>query len=87
VASDLLMIVFGAEATAEDRTAAVRTVKGKLLGPVGPDEPGAYYLRVPSGGDESRLRAAADQLALLSQVRQVGSRACPTAEPVRTPSR
>jgi hypothetical protein len=79
VAPDLLVVVFGAEARAGDRLAAARSVRGELLGPAG-SEPGAYYLRVKTGGDESRLRAAADELAMLSQIRRVGSRACPTTQ-------
>ena len=79
VARDLLVVVFAPEAGAAERAAAARKVDGKLLGRVTSGEPGAYYLRVPSGGggEEYRLRAAADQLILLNMVRQVGSRACP----------
>ena len=76
VARDLLVIVFGTSVGAGKRAAAARSVNGKLLGPV-TGEPDAYYLRVPGGGRESRLRAAADELIQLPQVRQVGSRACP----------
>jgi hypothetical protein len=75
IAQDLLVIVFAPDATAEERAAAATTVRGKL---VSSPEPGALYLRVPTGGDEYRLRDAADQLALLPQVREVGSRACRT---------
>jgi len=79
VARDLLVVVFAPEAGAAERAAAARKVDGKLLGRVTSGEPGAYYLRLPSGGggEEYRLRAAADQLILLDKVRQVGSRACP----------
>ena len=79
VARDLLVVVFSPEAGAAERAAAARKVDGKLLGRVTSGEPGAYHLRVPSGGggEEYRLRAAADQLILLDVVRQVGSRACP----------
>lgn len=76
VARDLLVVVFRPDAGARERAAAVRSVKGKLLGPVGA-EPGAYYVRVPAGGQEFRLRSAADELAQLAAVQQVGSRACP----------
>jgi hypothetical protein len=75
VALDLLVVVFARDATAEERATAAATVRGKL---VGSPEPGTFYLRVPAKGDEYRLRAAADQLSLLPQVRQVGNRACPT---------
>ena len=83
VARDLLVIVFGSEARPNEREAAAKSVRGRLLGPVS-GEPGAYYLRVPAGGGEFQLRAAADQLIRLSQVRQVGSRACPPSPPVKT---
>lgn len=74
VAPNLLVVVFTAESGAAQRVAAARSIKGKLVGratPVG------YYIRVPGGGGEMRLRAYADQLSQLRQVRQVGSRACP----------
>ena len=77
VARDLLVVVFAPEAGAAERVAAAKNVEGTLLGPATSGEPGAYYLRVPSGGEEYRLRVAADQLILLDMVRQVGSRACP----------
>ena len=79
VARGLLVVVFAPEAGAAERAAAAKSVHGTLLGRVTSGEPGAYYLRVPSGGggEEYRLRAAADQLILLDKVRQVGSRACP----------
>ena len=76
VARDLLVVVFAPEASSEERRAAVEAVNGRLLGHVSSAEPGAYYLRVPTAGEESRLRGAADQLIQLTQVRQVGSRAC-----------
>jgi hypothetical protein len=81
VAPDLLVILFAPEAEAAERTAAAKGVGGKLLGPVNSREPGAYYLRVPSRGDEFRLRAVSDQLILLPQVQQVGSRTCPPPAP------
>jgi hypothetical protein len=81
VAQDLLVIVFGPEAGARERAAAAKSVDGKLLGPVGSGEPGGYYLRVPTGGNEFRLRLASDQLIQLPQVRQVGSRTCPPLPP------
>jgi len=74
IARDLLVVVFTKEAGARERATAARRVKGKLVGQA---EPGAYYLRVPAGGGEVGLRHAADQLSLLPQVRQVGSRSCP----------
>jgi hypothetical protein len=85
VARDLLVVVFAPEAGTRERSAAAKTVKGKLLGPVSSEEPGAYYVRVPSGGDEYRLRLAADHLVQLQQVRQVGSRACPSRPPPKNP--
>ena len=81
VARDLLVVVFAPEAGAAERAAAARNVEGTLLGPATSGGPGAYYLRVPSGGEEYRLRVAADQLILLDMVRQVGSRACPPLPP------
>jgi hypothetical protein len=79
VARDLLVIVFRPDAGARERAAAVRSVNGKLLGPVSA-EPGAYYVLVPVGGQEFKLRAAADELAQLAPVQQVGSRACPVPQ-------
>jgi hypothetical protein len=73
----LLVIVFAPEARAAERAAIAKTVDGRLLGLVTSGEPGAYYLRVPSGGNEYQLRVAADRLILLGKVRQVGSRTCP----------
>lgn len=84
VARDLLVVVFTPEAGKRERAAAAKTVAGKLLGPVS-SEPGAYYLRVPTGGQEYRLRVAADQLIQLAQVKQVGSRACPPPSPTVRP--
>jgi len=81
VARDLLVVVFAPEAGAAERAAAAKSVEGTLLGPVTSGEPGAYYLRVPSDGEEYGLRVAADQLILLDMVRQVGSRACPPLTP------
>jgi hypothetical protein len=83
VARDLLVVVFAPETGAAERTAAVKSVDGTLLGPLTTGEPGAYYVRVPSGGggEEYRLRAAADRLIQLDMVRQVGSRACPPLPP------
>lgn len=77
VARDLLVIVFAPEAGAGERAAAAESVDGRLLGLAPSGQPGAYYLQVPSGGEEHRLRTAADQLILLEMVRQVGARACP----------
>jgi hypothetical protein len=85
VARDLLVIVFATEAGAGEREAVANSVGGKLVGEV-PADPGAYYLHLARGGDESRLRAVADELALLSQVRQVGSRACPSVVAPGKPS-
>jgi hypothetical protein len=76
VARDLLVVVFAPEAGASERAATAKSVDGTLLGPV-TGEPGAYYLRVPSGGEEYQLRVASDQLIQLDLIRQVGSRACP----------
>jgi hypothetical protein len=84
VARDLLVIVFAPEAKAADRATVAKTVDGRLLGSVASGGPGAYYLRVPSGGNEYRLRAAADRLILLDKVRQVGSRTCPPPPPADT---
>ena len=85
VARDLLVVVFRPEAGKRERAAAAKHVAGKLLGPVSSEEPGAYYLRVPTGGQEYRLRVAADQLIQLAQVQQAGSRACPPPSPTGKP--
>jgi hypothetical protein len=77
-APDLLVVTFAPETERVERVAAARSVQGRLLGAV-PSEPGAYYLRVPTEGQEFRLRAAADQLIRSDVVRQVGSRTCPSA--------
>ena len=74
VARDLLVVVFAPEAGAAVRAAAAKSVNGRV---VGSSEPGAYYVRLPRGRGEAGLRAAADDLSRLPQVRQVGSRACP----------
>ena len=84
VARDLLVIVFAPEAKAADRATVAKTVDGRLLGSATSAGPGAYYLRVPSGGNEYRLRVAADRLILLDMVRQVGSRTCPPLPPPDT---
>ncbi|HEY9013859.1 MAG TPA: hypothetical protein VIM84_02200, partial [Gemmatimonadales bacterium] len=77
VAPDLLVLLFAPEATRDERAAVARSVNGKLLGAVS-SEPGAYYLRVPTGGEEYKLRAVADRLIRSPVVRQVGSRTCPS---------
>ena len=74
VAPNLLVVVFTAESGAAQRAAAARSIKGKLVGRA---TPAGYYIRVPGGGGEMKLRAYADQLSQLRQVREVGSRACP----------
>jgi hypothetical protein len=76
VARDLLVVVFAPETSPGERAAVAEAVDGKLLGPV-IGQPGAYYIRLPPGSEEPGLRAAADQLIRLAQVRQVGSRSCP----------
>jgi hypothetical protein len=81
VAPDLLVVVFAPEAGRTERDAVARSEKGKLLGPVSSTEPGAYYLRVPTRGEEHRLRAVADKLIRSGLVRQVGSRTCPSVPP------
>jgi hypothetical protein len=77
LASDLLVIVFAPEAKAADRAAIAKSVHGKLLGLVPSGEAGAYYLGVPSGGNEYALRVFADRLIQLAMVRQVEARSCP----------
>ena len=83
LARDLLVVVFAPEAARADRAALAREVGGKLLGPVS-SEPGAYYLKVPTRGQEHRLRAAADELVRSGLVRRVGTRACPSPAPADT---
>jgi len=75
-APDLLVVTFAAEAGPADRASVARSVHGKVLGPV-TGEPGAYYVGVPAQRQESRLRAAADELIRSQSVHQVGSRICP----------
>jgi hypothetical protein len=86
VARDLLVVGFTSYASAEEKTAAAQAVQGSLLGQVSGAEPGTYYLRVPSGGQEYQLRLAADKLAQLAQVKQVGSRSCPIVTPAAAPA-
>jgi hypothetical protein len=74
VAPNLLVVLFTAESGAAQRAAAAGSIKGKLVGRATPE---GYYIRVPGGGGEMKLRAYADRLSRLTQVRQVGSRACP----------
>jgi hypothetical protein len=74
VAPNLLVVLFTVESGAAQRAAAARSIKGKLVGRATPE---GYYIRVPGGGGEMKLRAYADRLSRLTQVRQVGSRACP----------
>ena len=74
IAEDLLVVLFAPDARARQRAAIAKSVKGKLVSSA---EPGLYYVRLPSGGGEAGLRAAADQLSRMAEVRQVGSRACP----------
>ena len=78
IAPDLLVIVFAPKTSAKERATVARSVGGKLLGGV-MGEPGAYYLGLPRGSEEPALRAAADRLIRRAQVRQVGSRSCPSA--------
>ena len=84
IARDLLVVVFAPEAGRAERAAVARSAKGKLVGEVSGTEPGAYYLRVPTGGEEHRLRAVADELTRSGLVRQVGSRTCPSLPPADT---
>jgi hypothetical protein len=81
VARDLLVVIFAPEAGAQERAAVAKEVRGKLIGQVSATEPGAYYIRVPTDGNEFQLRAASDRLIQLPQVRQAGSRACPPPSP------
>ncbi len=78
IARDLLVIVFAPKTSAKERAAVAGSVGGKLLGRV-MGEPGAHYLGLPPGSEEPALRAAADRLIRRAQVRQVGSRSCPSA--------
>jgi hypothetical protein len=78
IAPDLLVVVFAPQVSPGERAAVAEAVDGKLLGPV-IGQPGAYYIRLPPGSEEPGLRAAADELIRLTQVRQVGSRSCPSA--------
>jgi hypothetical protein len=86
LARDLLVVLFAPDVGARGRAAVAKKAGGKLVGQVSASEPGAYYLRVPSGGNEFQLRTASDELAQLPQVRQVGSRACPAPAPAKSPA-
>jgi len=74
IAQDLLVVLFAPEAGSRERAAVARSVRGKLLSS---PEPGVYYIRLRPGGGAAGLRAAADQLSRMPEVRQVGSRSCP----------
>ena len=74
IAEDLLVVLFAPDVGSRERAAIAKSVKGKLMSS---PEPGVYYVRLPKGGGEAGLRAAADQLSQRAEVRQVGSRACP----------
>jgi hypothetical protein len=82
-ARDLLVVVFAPKTGRADQVSVAASVKGRLLGPV-TSEPGAFYLWVPTAGQESRLRAAADRLIRSDVIRQVGSRTCPATPPADT---
>jgi hypothetical protein len=81
IAQGLLVVLFAPEAGSRERAAAARSVRGKLLSS---PEPGVYYIRLRPGGGEAGLRAAADELSRMPDVRQVGSRSCPMPSPANT---
>jgi hypothetical protein len=81
IAQDLLVVLFAPEAGTRERAAAARSVRGKLLSS---PEAGVYYIRLRPGSGEAGLRAAADELSRMPDVRQVGSRSCPAPPPADT---
>jgi hypothetical protein len=83
VAQDLLVVMFGPGVEGRERAAVARSVGGKLLNS---PESGVYYIRLRPGGGEAGLRAAADQLSQKPEVRQVGSRSCPSPSSADTAS-
>jgi hypothetical protein len=84
IAQDLLVVLFAPEAGSRERAAVARSVKGKLLSS---PEPGVYYVRLRPGGGEAGLKAAADELSRMPDVRQVGSRSCPPSSADTTVSK
>lgn len=74
-ASDLLIVKFRSDATAEERGAVAAEVEGILVGISEHAAPGSWYLRVPGGAGD---RSVADRLILLSPVLEVGATRCPS---------
>ncbi len=75
-APDLLLVVFLARSQPSDREAAIKAVKGTMV-TADPADPAAWYVRVPSGGNEFTLRNIADRLIRARPVKEVGPVQCP----------
>jgi hypothetical protein len=77
LASGLLLLTFVPGTSAEARSAVAKRVQGKLVRPPGSGSLDTYYLQLPSGAAESKLRAIADRVIQFPVVQQVGTEACP----------
>jgi hypothetical protein len=79
VSADVLLVTFRSRSTPAEREAAVKRVKGTIVAP-DPNDPASAYVRVPSEGNEFRLRVIADRLIRAPVVKEVGSVQCPAAQ-------
>jgi hypothetical protein len=68
----VLVVIFRANATPAERTAAVKAAGATIAGAAGGAD-GAYYVQVPGGG----ANAAADRLIRMEPVRGVSGAPCP----------
>jgi hypothetical protein len=75
-ATDLLLVSFLTRSAPSDREAAIKAVKGEKV-TADPADPAAWYVRVPSGGNEFALRSIADRLIRARAVKEVGPVQCP----------
>ena len=75
-ATDLLLVTFRSRSAPAEREAALKTVKGTLVTP-DPSDDAAWFVRVPSGGNEFVLRGIADRLIRAPVVKEVGPVQCP----------
>jgi len=75
-ATDLLLVTFRSRSAPAEREAALKTVKGTLVTP-DPSDAAAWFVRVPSDGNEFVLRGIADRLIRAPVVKEVGPVQCP----------
>ncbi len=75
-APDLLLVIFSARSELSEREAAIKAVKGTMV-TADPADPAAWYVRVPSNGNEFALRSIADRLIRARPVKEVGPVQCP----------